>query len=158
MSQQTGETVYLAVREGLNVVYIDKIDSSKPIRSWNPKGGSAPIHCVGTGKALLAADYEKLREQIRHNLTRYTPITITSIKALDADMAETSKRGYAIDNGEFRDRIHSFGAAIRLPNNEAIAALGVSVPDVNLEGNRENEICLAVCEAAAEVSKCLGRT
>jgi len=157
LSQKTEATVYLAVRDGLTVIYIDKIESSKPIRSFTPKGGNAPIHCVGTGKALLAEEYELLREQVRGNLTRYTPITITSIEELDADMAATRKRGYAVDNGEYRDRIHSFGAAIRLPGGEAVAALGVSEPDVNLGGDRAHKICLAVSDAAKAVSKTLAR-
>ena len=42
LSQQTKETIYLAVRDGLQAVYIDKIDSMKPIKSWNPIGGMAP--------------------------------------------------------------------------------------------------------------------
>jgi len=57
LSDETQETIYLAVRDGLQVIYLDKIESLKPIRSWNPIGGTAPIHCVGTGKALLAANY-----------------------------------------------------------------------------------------------------
>ena len=156
LSQVTGETVYLAVRDGLMVIYIDKIDSSKPIRSFTPKGGSSPIHCVGTGKALLAAEYELLREQVRYSLTQYTPKTIVSMDQLDQDMQATRDRGYAIDTGEYRDRIHSFGATICLPSGQAIAALGVSAPDVNIEGGRDQEICQAVCQAAAEVSEKLG--
>lgn len=155
LSQLTGETVYLAVRDGLMVIYIDKIESSKPIRSFTPRGGSAPIHCVGTGKALLAEEYDLLRDQIRDNLVKHTPITITSLKKLDADMSATRERGYAIDFGEYRDRIHSYGSVIRLPNGEPVGALGVSVPDVNLEGDREHEICLAVKQAAEDVSKSL---
>ena len=158
LSQKTGETVYLAVRDGLSVVYIDKIESTKPIRSFTPKGGSAPIHCVGTGKALLSAEYDVLRETVRHHLTRYTPITITSLRKLDADMEATRERGYAIDRGEYRDRILSFASVIRLPNGRPVAALGVSAPDVNLEGNRIEEICTAVHVAANAVSAALKDT
>ena len=38
LSQETGESTYLAVRKNLQVVYIDKIESRKPILSWNPVG------------------------------------------------------------------------------------------------------------------------
>ena len=72
LSEQTRETIYLAVRDGLNVVYIDKIESTKPIRTWNPIGGAAPIYCVGTGKALLAQDYRLLRDQVVAALQPYT--------------------------------------------------------------------------------------
>ncbi len=152
LSRETGETIYLAVPDGLNVLYIDKIESTKPIRSWNPIGGSAPMHCVGTGKALLAESYDVLREQIRDKLTKYTDRTITSIKRLDSDMAATRARGFAVDTGEYRDRIFSFGAAIRLPSGKPVAALGVSVPDVNLAGDRDKEICRLVASAAEAVS------
>lgn len=153
LSESTGETIYLAVPDGVSVIYIDKVESTKPIRSWNPIGGSAPMHCVGTGKALLADNYDLLRNQIRDRLTKYTDRTITSLKRLDADMAATRERGYAIDTGEYRDRIFSFGSVVRLPSNEAVAAIGVSVPDVNLTEGRDEEICLLVRQAAEGVTE-----
>lgn len=155
LSKATGETIYLAVPEGLSVLYIDKIDSQKPIRSWNPIGGSAPLHCVGTGKALLAADYGRLRDQVRGHLTRFTDRTLTSLKRLDADMAKTLARGYALDTGEYRERIFSFGAAVRLPSGRPVAAIGVSAPDVNLSEGREAEIGELVRQAADGVSEAL---
>lgn len=153
LSQETGEAIYLAVPEGLNVVYIDKAESLKPIRSWNPVGGSAPIHCVGTGKAILACNYERLREKVDGNLTRFTDLTLTSMKQLDADVAMTKKQGYAFDRGEFRDRILSFGAAICLPDGEAVAALGISLPDINLEDGAEDRMGALVQHAAESVSQ-----
>ncbi len=155
LSRETGEAIYLAVPDVLSVIYIDKIESTKPIRSWNPIGGSAPMHCVGTGKALLAADYDRLRDQVRGRLTRFTDRTITSIKRLDADVAETRARGYAVDRGEYRERIFSFGAVLRLPDGQPVAAIGVSLPDVNLSEGRDEEIGALLLRAADEVSESL---
>ncbi|WP_052262043.1 IclR family transcriptional regulator [Leisingera sp. ANG-M1] len=152
LSTKTGEAIYLAVQDGLNVVYIDKIDSTQPIRSWNPVAGTAPIHCVGTGKAILAASYGRMRERMIGNLTKFTDRTITSIKFLDEEMAATQGRGYAIDTGEFRDRIRSFGAAISLPDGEVVGALGVSVPEINLEPGDQERICDLVKMAAESVT------
>lgn len=132
LSQETGDTVYLAVADGLSVVYIDKIDSLQPIRSWNPVGGAAPIHCVSTGKAIIAADYTHWRERMRGNLARYTDRTLTSLAALDEDVARIQGCGYAVDTGEFRERVLGFGAAICLPDGMPIGAIGISLPDVNL--------------------------
>lgn len=152
LAQETGETIYLAVREGLSVVYIDKIDSQKPIRSWNAVGGTAPLHCVGTGKAILAAGFDKLRDQISGALTPHTDRTITDMAALEADLARAIKRGFAFDTGEFRDRILSFGAAITLPGGEAVGALGISVPDINLPEGGEERYGALVAHAARNVS------
>jgi len=132
LSDATGETIYLAVPEGLSVVYINKIDSVKPVRSWNQIGGTAPIHCVGTGKAILAANYTKLRDSIKTRLDRYTDNTLTTI---------------------YRDRVISFGAAVTLPDREAVAALGISVPDINLPADGRERMGRLVRDAARSVSK-----
>ncbi len=157
LSEETRETIYLAVRDGLSVVYIDKVESMKPIRSWNPIGGTAPLYCVGTGKALLAEDYALLRDQVGETLEPFTDRTITKLAALDKDMAATRLRGFAIDTGEFRPNILSLGAAIHLPNGEVVGALGVSVPDVNLKKGDLERIGAHVQHAARTVSEKLGR-
>lgn len=156
LSHESQETIYLAVAEDLQIVYIDKIESRKPIRSWNPIGGSAPIHTVGTGKAILSANYDVLREKVRGNLTRHTERTLTTIEALDADIAETRARGYAFDRGEFRDRGLSVGAPIML-GDEAVAAIGISLPDVNLPDAGEEHLGALVQHAARAVSRKLSR-
>lgn len=158
LSNETGEAVYLAVRENLSVIYIDKIDSQKPIRSWNAIGGMAPLHCVGTGKALLAAEFAKLRDQISTALTHHTDKTLTDMTVLEADIAATQARGYAFDTGEFRDRILSFGAAITLPGGEPVGALGISLPDVNLPDGGIERFGGLISHAANSVSAKLGRS
>lgn len=152
LAQETHETIYLAVPENLSIIYIDKIESVKPIRSWNPIGGSAPIHCVGTGKAILAANYMTLRNSLAGNLCAFTDKTITNLKRMDEDVARTRQRGFAFDEGEFRERVLSFGAAICLPQGEAIAALGVSAPEVNVLEGDIVRIGKALCLAAKAVS------
>lgn len=157
LSKETGETIYLAVPEHLGIVYIDKIESQKPIRSWSPIGGEAPIHCVGTGKAILAANYGSMRERIKGQLTRHTEKTISSIAALDDDMNATLARGYAVDQGEFRERIWSLGAAITLPSGESIASLGISLPDVSMPENGLDRYGSLVASCAESVSAKLAR-
>ncbi len=153
LSQETGEAIYLAVPEGLNVIYIDKVESLKPIRSWNPVGGSAPIYCVGTGKAILSSNFEQFREKLNGQLARYTDRTLTTLDELETDVQETRKQGYAFDRGEFRDRILSFGAPILLPDGEAIAALGISLPDINLSDGGEDRLGRLVHHAAESVTQ-----
>lgn len=155
LAEETKETVYLAVQDGLNVVYIDKIESLKPIRSWNPVGGTAPIHCVGTGKSMLAACYDRMRDALPPDLEAYTDRSLTRLDALDQDMAATQLRGYAIDTGEYRPNIVSIGAAITLSDGEVVGALGISVPDVNLGEGDVEKFGALVKHAAAATSNAL---
>ena len=157
LSQETGETIYLAVRDGLQVVYVDKIESQKPIRTWNPIGGTAPLFCVGTGKAILAAEYDELRELVLPKLQAFTDRTIVEPATLDADISATRKRGYAVDTGEFRPQVFSFGSAIRFPDGSIAGALGVSVPEVNMEEGDAARIGGLVLSAANSVSVNLTR-
>lgn len=150
---RTGEVIYLAVVENLSVIYIDKIESSQPIRSWNPIGGIAAVHCVATGKSILAANYGQMRNLISGKLTRHTAKSITNLKDLDADVALTRERGYAIDQGEFRERVYGFGAAILLPNGKAVAAIGISMPEINLSDQSREEFGPLVRDAAIRISK-----
>ncbi|MAZ20444.1 IclR family transcriptional regulator [Roseovarius sp.] len=132
LSRESLETVYLGVPEGFSVIYIDKIDSQQPIRSWNPVGGAAPIQCVGTGKAILSVNYSQYRNALASRLTAYTDRSITSLAKLDADLQLAQKNGFAFDRGEFREGVIGFGAPICLPQGQAVAALGISMPEVNL--------------------------
>lgn len=157
LADETTETVYLAVRDGVQVIYIDKIESVKPIRSWNPIGGAAPLYCVGTGKALLAQDYAVLRDTVALELTAHTDRTLTDVAALDSDIVATQRRGYAIDTGEFRANIYSLGAPILLAGDGAVGALGISVPDVNLRDGDIARFGALVKHAAEAVSQSLSR-
>ena len=157
LADETTETVYLAVRNGLKVIYIDKIESLKPIRSWNPIGGTAPIHCVGTGKSMLALNYSLLRDAVLPSLTRFTERTLTEPEDLDKDMSATLLRGYAVDCGEYRANIYSIGAAITLPDGEVVGALGISVPDMNLADGDVEKFGSLVKHAASATSNALAR-
>ena len=139
------------------MVYIDKIDSQKPIRSWNPIGGSAPIHAVSTGKAILAANYETMRPRLIGQLERFTNKTLTSLEALDADIALTRKHGVAVDRGEYRERVLGYGASIDLPDGAAMAAVGISLPDINLPKGGDVRFSALVRQAAESVSEKLVR-
>ena len=138
LASETGETIYLAVPEDGKVIYIDKIDGQKPFKTWNPIGGEAPMHCVGTGKAMLAVDWDNRKGRLVKPLPRFTDKTITDLEALEADLETARQKGYAFDQGEFRERILSFGAPITTRKGEVVGAIGISLPDVNLpEGGAE---------------------
>jgi Transcriptional regulator len=157
IADATNETIYLAVPENLSIIYIDMIDSLRPIRSWNRIGGSAPMHCVGTGKAIIAANYSALRGALKGGLTKHTNRTITTLAALEADVEATRKNGYAFDSGEFREGVVGTGAAICLPNGVAIAAIGVSVLEANLQEHGREKLGRLVKEAGERISAKLAR-
>lgn len=152
LARLTGESVHLAVLNGLRTLYIEKIDSAQPVRAYTTRGGEAPLHCAATGKILLAFSYGSLRDAMIGNMTKYTPKTITSISALDAEMARIRLSGIAINNGEYFQDVVALAAPVRDPNDRVICAVGISGPLSRLTRQRVRELTPAVIEAGEAIS------
>ncbi len=153
LAQATGESVHLSVRDGLKVLYIEKIDSAQSVRAYTVRGGSAPLHCVATGKVLLAYNYDALRAPIAGTLEAFTPKTITTLKALDAEIASIRKTGLAINAGEYRADVGGIAAPILDDDGNVLAAIGISGPLSRLPRTKIKELSPLVSSAAASVSQ-----
>ena len=156
LRQLTGETVYLAAIEGKNTIYLDRLDPLAPMEQWTRKGGRVPAHCTAYGKAILAAQFELDQRVPPVDFSRrYTHKTIHTHHQLESDITNTARRGIAIDKGEYRHEVYSFGAAIKLSDGTPIASVGVSVPDHRLSVITKNEICKRVQNTANAISNIL---
>lgn len=153
----SGESVHLSMREGLRTLYIDKRDSDQPVRAYSERGGTAPLHCVATGKVLLAYEYPALRAAIlAAGLERFSDATIIDMGELDHEMATIRGQGYAINRGEYRADVTGIAAPILLPTGTIIAAIGISGPISRLTEERMRELAPAVIAAAQGLSELLG--
>jgi IclR family KDG regulon transcriptional repressor len=152
LAQKTAETINLSVLDGLQTLYIDKIESVQSVRSYTERGGNGPLHCVATGKVLLAYSYDALRGPVSKILEKHTPKTITSIKALDSEMAEIRKAGYALNNGEYSVDAGGIAAPIFDTDGKILAAIGVSGPLSRLTRQKMRELAPSVIQAAKSVS------
>ena len=125
---QTTETVHLSVLDGLDVVYIDKIDSPQPIRAYSMVGGRAPAYAVATGKALLAHQPDGYLDSYADTLTKHTPTTVTSLPLLKDEMRKTVRLGYAVNRGEWRSTVGGIAVPIFNALDRPVAAVGISGP------------------------------
>lgn len=144
--------------DGLEVIYIDKIDSVQPIRAYSMVGGRAPAYAVATGKALLAAQPASYLDAFPAELQRFTAATIVEPAALKAELAKIARVGYAINRGEWRDGVGGLAATIFNGFERPVAALGISGPLERLSAARMKELAPRVIEIAAQLSKALGYT
>ncbi len=158
LATASGETVHLSVLDGIKALYIDKIDSEHPVRAYSERGGNAPLHCVATGKILLAFNYEFLRSRVATELTRHTARTITSLEQLDQELTQVRRTGVATNIGEYRDDVGGVGAPIYDPAGRVIAAIGISGPLSRLTRQAMKKHAPAVVEAGRRVSETVGST
>lgn len=157
LTRQTQETVYLGVPDGVEVVYLERIDSPLPVRPHTNLGGRNPLHSTALGKAMLAEDPELAARVMARPLSRRTPRTLTTMEALAADLDRTRVRGYAIDDLENESEVRCVGAAIKDFTGAVAGAISVSGPANRLSLERIiSEIGPRVSAAAKDISRAMG--
>lgn len=159
LTAETAETAHLVIRDGFEVVYIDKVDSPNPVRMYSRIGNRLPLYCTATGKAILSQlPAHVLDEVTARGLPQLTPNTITDPAKLRRAVGRARTDRYAVDNGENEVGIRCAGAAILDQSRRPIGALSVSAPHVRVSDSRLTELGHLVRSAAAELSKQLGYT
>lgn len=149
LSAALGETSHFAVREGVEVFFIDHhIPAGQIVSVAGQTGEFGPLHCTAHGKALLAdCDLKALRELLgRAPLKAFTRTTVRSITRLAAVCAGVRADGYALDEGEYLEEVRCVAAPIRDPQGEIVASVGISSPLTRLRTR-------GLTRAAAEVRK-----
>jgi DNA-binding IclR family transcriptional regulator len=123
----TGENVHLAVRDGLEVLYVDKVYGRRAVPIVSRTGGRLPMHPTGVGKALLAYEPDWfVQSYLARKLERPTPHTITEPGRLARELAAVRAQGYALTYEEMTLGSCSAAAPI-LADGRAMAALGIVV-------------------------------
>lgn len=157
LMRQTQETVYLGVPDGLQVVYMDRIDSPLPIRPHTMLGGSNPLNCTAMGKAMLASDSALAAAVLRSKLIGKTPRSLVTAEALSEDLAATHARGFAVDDMESETEVRCAAAAVLDHTGAVVGAMSVSGPATRVTVERINtELGPLVRAAALDVSRALG--
>jgi DNA-binding IclR family transcriptional regulator len=153
------ETVHLGVLDDeLRVVYLEKLETTHAIGIMMSRvGRTAPSHCTGLGKAMLASlDGDPATVLFeRGELHRHTTNTICDRDALREELARIRKRGFAIDLEEHEVGVRCVASTIHAPRE--VAAISVAGPAQRLPERRlRRELAKAVIAAASEISRRLG--
>lgn len=151
----TNESVLLAVLDGFDVVYIDKVESQQAIQATTKVGSRIPAHCVGTGKAMLAHQSQEYIESFIRSARAYTKNTVHQKTALLEQLRHVRIAGYAINRSEFREGVSGVGSAILDRDGKAVAAVGVWGPDERVSSCLEM-LAKHVMRCAEEISHELG--
>jgi DNA-binding IclR family transcriptional regulator len=126
--EATHENVQLAVREGHEALYVEKILGHRSITVKSRRGGRLPLHATGVGKVLLAyAPQQLVDEVLAAGLKRYTPHTIIAPGLLLDALAEVRRSGVAYAREEMTVGTLSVAAPLLDANGNAVAAMSIVV-------------------------------
>ena len=176
LGDATGETINLGVASRGMVEQVAQVDSTYLIGGTNWVGLSVPLHCAALGKVLLAYGAAPLPPG---RLVRRTGRTITSRDALQADLAEVRRRGYAVTNEELEPGLVavaapvyragapaggpgpsgsgvSRGSTVPPRDGTVVAALSVSGPATRLTARRIPAVAAQCVAEANALSSVLG--
>lgn len=132
-----GHTVHLGIRDGVDVVYIDKAEARQGTQVGSKIGQRRPIPVTALGKALLAYSEPHVVEQVvAAGWPRRTSNSVATAAALMAQLVEVRSTGAAFDDEESDLGLRCAAAAIFDHNGQPIAAISVTtlVSQVDRDG------------------------
>lgn len=158
LSEQLNEAVHLAVLDGEEAVYVEKIESRKHIRLYSKVGGRTPLY-LGSGPKLLFAylEPEVIKEILdRIELKKVTENTITDKNVLAKELEKIRSQGYSKSIAEFYSDTAGFSFPLKNHHGQVIAALVVTVPTIKFEKGAEEFIIEKMRETSRKISRDLG--
>lgn len=154
---RTGETVQVAVLDGREVVYVERLDSPQTLRLFLEVGRRNWAHSTATGKCLLSFLPEPELEQLLSGwkLEALTPHTITDPVRLRRELTTARRRGYAANLHEAEVGVLSVAAPIRNSTGRVRAAVSAAGPADRMQESMDL-VVRSVIEAGALASHRLG--
>jgi IclR family acetate operon transcriptional repressor len=156
----TGEGASVAAYCDGGVTIVAKCDPDNPFRVVQDIGAKRPIHATAVAKAIVAflppVERTTIIEQIQFD--RFTPRTITSRKAFEAELRRIRAAGYANDDEEHYDGVRCIAAPVFAYTGHAAAALCIVGPKVRLTRKRLRDLREPLLEGAQQLSIRLGWT
>jgi IclR family KDG regulon transcriptional repressor len=159
LQSKTGETVFLAILQGDDLVYIDKReDERKPIRIASNIGTIRPPHFGMFGQVLMAYLDDKEIDRIltAHPLKSFTERSITDNRTFKKRLERIRNQGFHVDREEALQGVIGIAAPIRDYTRKVIAAVGVAFVSASEDSRRTKNLIKHVCGAARNISEELG--
>ncbi len=148
--EQTRETAHLGILEDHQVLYIEKVESPRPLRMPSAVGRRTWPHFSSIGKVLLASldDEAVLTILEEQGMPRLTKATITNPQALLRELEAVRLTKYAVSREEIEEGLMSIAAPVYDDAGQVCAAVNVGGPVSRLAPVEDDVV--AIVQACAE--------
>ena len=137
----TGETTVLCLHQGDEIVYVNKLESQKPIRMSCAIGTRLPLSVTATGRVIAAFLPKKLRSDVENDA-----------------LAAIRRRGYDTSIGGYRAGVNSIAVPVHSAPGQVSAAIALTGPEERLTPEWMQSQLPRLLDAAARISEGLGYT
>lgn len=162
LRDELGETVHMAVLDGAEIVYLDKVEVANSIKMTSVIGGRNPAHSTGVGKALLAWTYPT-SESLRIWVERFQPLpartryTKTTAHRLAEQAQQVRDLGYALDLEENEIGVRCVAVPVFLGGSAPSAAISITTLKGRTATSRLRELGELLGRGVADVGYAIPR-
>ncbi|HTS34041.1 MAG TPA: IclR family transcriptional regulator [Candidatus Solibacter sp.] len=158
LMEKTSLTCHLAILDGPDAVYIEKVEPPGFIRMDTWVGRRMRVHATSVGKALVAHIPQERLERIlsESGMEKRTAKTITTQPKLLKELEKVRTQGYAVDDEENNIGARCVGAPVFNQHGQIEAAVGLSGTVNQVNPQTMARIVDALKDAARHVSMQLG--
>jgi len=152
LHRATGQPVNLSIRQGDEIVYIERAVSERSgMQVVRAVGGRAPLHLTSVGKLFLAEDDARnvRAYATRTGLPGHTRNSITGLAALEAELAQVRAEGFSRDDEELEPGVRCIAAGIRDDSSKLIAGLSISAPADFVQEDWIEQLCRCTDQISA---------
>ncbi len=158
LTSVTNETTHLAVLEGTEFVYIDKVDNTQAMRMRSRVGQRGQLHSTAAGKSMLAflpeSEVTPILKRLRFQ--QVTQNTITDPKKFQEHLARVRQIGYAVDDEENEVGIRCIGSPIYDHAGRLSGALSISGWTITMTRERVPQLAPELLLTCQHISNALG--
>jgi IclR family transcriptional regulator, acetate operon repressor len=150
---RTGETCNVTALAGTDIVYLDRVETSWPLRMTLAAGSHVPLHATSSGKLLASLLPKAQRDRLLHQLSlhRFTENTIIDAEALARELAETRKRRIGINRAEHLRGLCGVAVPVMIDRQRACAAVAIQAPEARMSLEQLLEHVPQLQEAAEKI-------
>ncbi|MGI9385567.1 MAG: IclR family transcriptional regulator [Methyloligellaceae bacterium] len=155
LATETEETCNIGVLDQDEIVYIERVEGTSPLRLQLQVGSRVPVHCTAMGKLLVAEQHKNVRTRILKatHLRRFTGETLTDAASLEKEFANIRSNGYSFNNEEYVEGLTAIAVPISDLHGKAIAALAVHAPSTRMDLHKALTYLPSMNEKAQKIAE-----
>ena len=153
--QEVGETCNLTMQDGNEVLYLDRVETSSPVRVHLAAGSRVPLHCTASGKLFLSQLAERQAATLLGPgpYRRFTANTIVEPEALQKELRRIRSDGISTDVGEFLEGSVALAVPVTDGQGRVCATVAVHGPDPRVTLRKAFQFLPALRRAATAMAE-----
>lgn len=152
---EVGESCNLTALSGSEVMYLDRVETPAPLRFYLHSGSRVPVHCSASGKLFLAGMAPAQRQRLLTHaaLEAFTPKTLINLDALEEEIKQVKRQGFALDNEEFLPGLLCVAVMVPSATGRSNLCVAVQAPIMRLPPDKALGLLPALHRAAEALSQ-----